>query len=47
MKKKSTIFIAGTLALSILLAGCQPDMGIETDNLKITKYNSVSNIEYR
>lgn len=41
MKKKLAVFVVGTLAFSILLTGCQPDMGIETENLKITKYKNV------
>lgn len=41
MKKRSTVFIAGALAFSILLAGCQPDMGLETEDLKITNYRKV------
>lgn len=41
MKKRLAVFVTGVLASSMILGGCQASKGLETDNLKITKYKGV------
>ena len=41
MKKKITVILAGTTALTLFLAGCQTSKGLETDDVTITQYKEV------
>ena len=41
MKKRLAALFCATLAASMILVGCQASKGLETDNLKITRYNGL------
>lgn len=41
MRKKITVILAGTTALTLFLAGCQTSKGLETDDVTITQYKEV------
>lgn len=41
MKKRLAMMLAGVLAVSVALTGCQASKGLETDDLKIKQYKNV------
>ncbi|MGN1267358.1 MAG: trigger factor [Dorea sp.] len=41
MKRKIAAVLAGTMALAMVLTGCQGSKGLETDEIKITQYKGV------
>lgn len=41
MKRKLAALAAGTMALTMILTGCQGSKGLETDQIKITQYDGI------